>query len=84
MVGEFDNPDGILVNRSSWFTIEVDRGNSMRTHITRLAAIRSFFHYAGLNHPEHTASVQRVLAIPPKRFERNLVTFSTNPKSTHS
>jgi integrase len=30
-----------------------------------------------LRHPEHAASIQRVLAIPPKRFERNLVTYLT-------
>ena len=30
-----------------------------------------------MRHPEHAASIQRVLAIPPKRFERNLVTFLT-------
>jgi len=57
--------------------LQVDRLNSVRTRNTRLAAIRSFFHYAALHHPEHTASIQRVLAIPPKRFERNLVTFLT-------
>jgi site-specific recombinase XerD len=58
--------------------LEVDRGNEVRTRNNRLAAIHSLFGYAALRHPEHAASIQRVLAIPPKRFERNLVTFLTN------
>jgi site-specific recombinase XerD len=42
-----------------------------------LAAIHSLFAYEALKHPEHAASIQRVLAIAPKRFECNLVTFIT-------
>jgi len=57
--------------------LESDRGNGVRTRNHRLAAIHSLFAYAALRHPEHAASIQRVLAIPPKRFERNLVTFLT-------
>ena len=49
----------------------------MRTRNARLAAIRSLFRYAALRHPEHAAVIERVLAIPPKRFERRLVTFLT-------
>ena len=59
---------------------EHDRGNSVRTRNARLAAIRSLFRYAALCHPEHAAVIQRVLAIPPKRFERHLVTFLTAPE----
>jgi integrase len=55
--------------------LEQVRGNSIRTRNNRLAAIRSLFGYAALRHPEHAASVQRVLAIPAKRFERNIVAF---------
>ena len=58
--------------------LETERGNGVRTRNHRLAAIHSLFGYAALHHPEHAASVQRVLAIPPKRFERNLVTFLTD------
>ncbi len=57
--------------------LEADRHNSVRTRNNRLAAIHSLFGYAALRHPEHAASVQRVLAIPPKRLERNLVTYLT-------
>lgn len=58
--------------------LEHDRGNSARTRNTRLAAIRSLFRYAMLRHPECAAVIERVLAIPPKRFERRLVTFLTD------
>ncbi len=57
--------------------LEHERGNSVRTRNARLAAIRSLFHYAALNHPEHAATIQRVLSIPPKRFDRALVSFLT-------
>src|SRR5262249_2240600 len=57
--------------------LEHQRGNSARTRNARLAAIRSLFRYAALRHPEHAAVIERVLAIPPKRFERSLVTFLT-------
>lgn len=57
--------------------LEHQRANAVRTRNARLAAIRSLFRYAALRHPEHAAVIQRVLAIPPKRFERSLVTFLT-------
>ena len=43
----------------------------------RLTAIRSLFSYAALRHPEHALLIQRVLAIPPKRFDKRIVTFLT-------
>jgi site-specific recombinase XerD len=55
--------------------LEARRGNSPRTRNARLAAIHSLFRYAALRHPEHAALISRVLAIPPKRFQRDLVTF---------
>ncbi len=55
--------------------LEVERHNSVRTRNNRRAAIHSLFSYAALRHPEHAGSIQRVLAIPTKRFERNLVTY---------
>ncbi len=57
--------------------LEHDRGNSARTRNNRLAAIHSLFGYAALHHPEHAATIQRVLAIPTKRCENNLVTWLT-------
>jgi site-specific recombinase XerD len=58
--------------------LEAGRHNSVRTRNNRLSAIHSLFGYAALNHPEHAGSIQRVLAIPTKRFERNLVTYLTD------
>ncbi len=55
--------------------LEADRSNSIRTRNARLAAIHSFFRYAALRHPEHAAMIERVLAVPPKRFERHTVSF---------
>lgn len=60
--------------------LERNRGNGVRTRNARLAAIRSLFRYAALRHPEHAESIGRVLAIPPKRFARNLVTYLAEPE----
>lgn len=57
--------------------LERQRGSSVQTRNARLAAIRSLFRFAALRHPEHAAVIQRVLAIPQKRFERNDVSFLT-------
>jgi integrase/recombinase XerD len=57
--------------------LEVERHNSVRTRNTRLAAVHSLFAYAALRHPEHAALIQRVLAIPAKRTDRQLVSFLT-------
>ena len=48
-----------------------------RTRNLRLTAIRSLFTYAALRHPEHAALIQQVLAIPAKRFDKQLVSFLT-------
>jgi integrase/recombinase XerD len=55
--------------------LETERGNSVNTRNARLAAIHSLYRYAALRHPEHAEDIQRVLAIPPKRSDRVLVTF---------
>jgi len=34
-----------------------------------------------LRHPEHAAVIARVLTIPPKRFDRRLVTYLTEPET---
>ena len=57
--------------------LENDRHNTTRTRNVRLTAIRSLFSYAALRHPEHALLIQRVLAIPPKRFDKRIVTFLT-------
>lgn len=55
--------------------LEGDRRNAIRTRNLRMAGIRSFFQYAALESPQQAALVQRVLAIPSKRFERKLIGF---------
>jgi len=58
--------------------LERDRHNQPATRNNRLAAIHSLFGYLALQHPEHAASIQRVLAIPPKRADRKIVTYLTD------
>jgi site-specific recombinase XerD len=60
--------------------LEADRHNSVRSRNARLAAIRSLFRFAALRHPEHAAVIARVLAIPPKRFDRALISYLTDPE----
>ena len=57
--------------------LETGRHNTTRTRNLRLTAIRSLFTYAALRHPEHAALIQQVLAIPAKRFSKQLITFLT-------
>jgi site-specific recombinase XerD len=58
--------------------LEVERHNSVRTRNTRLAAVHSLFAYAALRHPEQAELIQRVLAIPAKRTDRQIVSFLTH------
>jgi len=60
--------------------LEQTRGISPRSRNLRLTAIRSFFHYAALEAPGQSAQIQRVLAIPGKRYTRRLVHFLTRPE----
>jgi site-specific recombinase XerD len=55
--------------------LEKIRKVTPRTRNLRLTAIHSFFRYAAFEAPAHAAQIQRVLAIPPKRFARKLVPF---------
>lgn len=57
--------------------LEKERGNSIRTRNARLAAIRSFLHYAALQEPASLPTIERVLAIPIKRFDKPLLGFLT-------
>ena len=57
--------------------LEHDRRNTPRTCNSRRAALRALYRYASLRHPEHAALMQRVLAIPPKRFTRQTIAFLT-------
>jgi len=57
--------------------LEKTRGISARTRNLRLTAVRSFFRYAAFELPDHAGQIQRVLAIPGKRFVRRQVAFLT-------
>jgi integrase/recombinase XerD len=61
--------------------LQQDRHNSIATRNNRLAAVHSLFGYLALHHPEHAATIGRVLAVPPKRTERNLVTYLTDAEA---
>jgi site-specific recombinase XerD len=60
--------------------LEKHRGLTARSRNLRLTAIHSFFRYAAFELPTHAAQIQRVLAIPAKRFTRTLVSFLTRPE----
>ena len=63
--------------------LQDQRGNSIATRNARLAAVHSLFTYAAIQHPEHAASIARVLAIPAKRRQRRTdVTYLTEPEVT--
>jgi site-specific recombinase XerD len=62
--------------------LEKHRGLSARSRNLRLTAIHSFFRYAAFETPERAAQIQRVLAIPSKRFTRTQVHFLTRPEVT--
>jgi integrase/recombinase XerD len=62
--------------------LERVRHNSPATRNNRLAAIHSLFSYLALQYPEHAGSIQRVLAIPPKRTVRNLLTYLAETRLT--
>lgn len=53
------------------------KGLSVRSRNLRLTAFHSFFRYVAFELPTHAAQIQRVLAIPSKRFTRTLVQFLT-------
>jgi integrase/recombinase XerD len=74
---DLDDLDAVLIG-AFLDHLEGERHNSVRTRNNRLAAIHSLFAYAALRHPEHAALIQRVLAIPAKRTDRQLVSFLTN------
>lgn len=55
--------------------LEEKRGNTERSRNLRLAAIRSFMRYAASRMPDSLATIQEVLAIPGKRFDRPILGY---------
>jgi site-specific recombinase XerD len=60
--------------------LEKQHSLSVRSRNLRLTAIHSFFRFAAFEAPTHAAQIQRVLAIPSKRFTRTQVHFLTRPE----
>jgi integrase/recombinase XerD len=61
--------------------LEKDRGNGARSRNLRLTAIRSFYQFAAYEEPTQSGLIQRILAMPAKRYEKKLIGFLTRPKS---
>lgn len=77
---DFDDLDADTV--SAFLShLETVRHCTVATRNARLAAVHSLFRYAALRHPEHAATIGRVLAIPAKRHQRTLVCFLTRPET---
>lgn len=55
--------------------LEIDRGNTVASRNTRLAAVHSLFRYASLHVPQHANLISRVLAIQTKRTAKTIVNF---------
>ncbi len=55
--------------------LENERGNCARTRNLRLTAVRAFMRYVGVRDPTSLPIVQRVLAIPTKRFDRPVLGY---------
>ena len=55
--------------------VETARGKGARSRNTRLAAIRSFFHYVAMNEPAWLLHCQRILTMPSKRYVKQSVSF---------
>jgi site-specific recombinase XerD len=56
------------------------RGLAARSRNLRLTAIRSFFRFAAFELPAQADQIQRVLAIPSKRYSRTPIGFLTRPE----
>lgn len=61
--------------------LEHERGNSVATRNARLSAIRAVLTHAIPAQLEHTATISRVLAIPPKRHSKPMLEFLTAEES---
>jgi integrase/recombinase XerD len=53
--------------------LETERHNTIRSRNARFVALRSFLHFAARKEPAAQGTIQSVLALPMKRFERPLL-----------
>ncbi len=60
--------------------LQEQRKITARSRNLRLTAIRSLFRYAAFELPDQSEQIQRVLAIPNKRYVREQVHFLTQPE----
>ena len=60
--------------------LEANRRISARSRNLRLTAIRSFFRYVSYEEPAHSLQIQRILALPSKRYSKKLVPFLDRPE----
>ena len=60
--------------------LERERHNSVRSRNLRLTALRSFLKFAGRRDVTALHAVERVMAVPMKRFERPLLGHLTRPE----
>lgn len=60
--------------------LERERHNSVRSRNLRLTAMRAFLKFAGRRDVAALHSVERVMAVPMKRFERPLLGHLTRPE----
>jgi integrase/recombinase XerD len=72
----FDEIDAILVS-SFLEDLQDQRRITARSRNLRLTAIRSLFRYAAFELPSHSEQIQRVLAIPSKRYTHEQVAYLT-------
>src|SRR6266516_2427594 len=56
-------------------TLKKQQNLSVLSRNLRLTTIHSFFRYPTFETPVHSTQIQRILAIPSKRFTRTLVEF---------
>jgi integrase/recombinase XerD len=57
--------------------LETERHNTIRSRNARFVALRSFLHFAARKEPAAEGTIQSVLALPMKRFERPLLGYLT-------
>ena len=70
----FEDLDATLIGDFLAY-LEIERGNSVRSRNTRLAAIRSFYRFTSIREPQFVHHCQRVLSIPVKKLEKRTVTY---------
>ena len=75
-----DNLDAVTVGAFLDY-LDTERHNSTATRNARLAAIHSFYRYALPLVPDRAHTASQVLAIPPRRHDRAVVSYLTGPET---